>query len=149
MRIRQLRLRLRSPTEVDAIALELNRVLRGWMQYYGRYGRSCAASFFELADVEKNAREGNKGKPVSPTALEAVRRSMRCSRSSALSHGRSADQRRAVRQEESKPLLEGMHAWLLRDRETLSRSSEVLKPMNYMLRRGTTSAAFSTMAGSA
>src|ERR1700755_145996 len=29
--------------------------------------------FFELADIEKNAREG-KGKPVSPIALEAVRR---------------------------------------------------------------------------
>ncbi|SDJ94748.1 Transposase IS66 family protein [Bradyrhizobium sp. Rc2d] len=28
-----------------------------------------------------------------------------------------------------------MHDWLLRERETLSRSSEVLKPMNYMLRR--------------
>jgi len=26
--------------------------------------------------------------------------------------------------------------WLLRARETLSRSSEVLKPINYMLRRG-------------
>lgn len=37
--IRQLRLRLRSQTEVDAIALELNPVLRGWMQYYGRYER--------------------------------------------------------------------------------------------------------------
>src|SRR6185503_19830677 len=43
--------------------------------------------------------------------------------------------RRAVRQEKSKPLLDDMHAWLLRERETLSRSSEVLKPMNYMLRR--------------
>jgi transposase len=31
--------------------------------------------------------------------------------------------------------LVGMHAWLLRERETLSRSSEVLKPMNYMLMR--------------
>src|SRR3954451_1537063 len=28
--------------------------------------------FFELADIEKNAREGKKGKPVSPIALEAV-----------------------------------------------------------------------------
>jgi len=28
-----------------------------------------------------------------------------------------------------------MHAWLLREREALSRSSEVLKPINYMLRR--------------
>ncbi|GGI27732.1 hypothetical protein GCM10010987_45870 [Bradyrhizobium guangdongense] len=35
----------------------------------------------------------------------------------------------------SKLLLDDMHAWLLRERETLSRSSEVLKPMNYMLRR--------------
>src|SRR6476646_10400169 len=50
-------------------------------------------------------------------------------------NGRSADERRAVRQEKSKPLLDDMHAWLLRERETLSRSSEVLKPMNYMLRR--------------
>ena len=40
-----------------------------------------------------------------------------------------------MRQEKSKPLLEDMHAWLLRERETLSRSSEVLKPINYMLRR--------------
>jgi transposase len=40
-----------------------------------------------------------------------------------------------VRQEKSKPLLEDMHAWLLLEREPLSRSSEVLKPMNYMLRR--------------
>lgn len=40
-----------------------------------------------------------------------------------------------MRQEQSKPLLDNIHPWLLRQRETLSRSSEVLKPMNYMLRR--------------
>ncbi|SCB56158.1 IS66 C-terminal element [Bradyrhizobium shewense] len=40
-----------------------------------------------------------------------------------------------MRQEQSKPLLDDMHAWLLRERETLSRSSEVLKPMNYIVRR--------------
>jgi hypothetical protein len=28
-----------------------------------------------------------------------------------------------------------MQAWLLRELETLSRSDEVLKPINYMLRR--------------
>ena len=50
-------------------------------------------------------------------------------------NGRGADERSAVRQEKSKPLLDDMHAWLLRERETLSRSSEVLKPINYMLRR--------------
>ena len=41
----------------------------------------------------------------------------------------------AVRQEQSKPLLDDMQAWLPRERETLSRSAEVLKPMTYMLRR--------------
>ena len=91
--------------------------------------------FFELADIEKNAREGKKGKPVSPIALEAVRRLDALFEIERAINGRAADERRAVRQEKSKPLLEDMHAWLLRERETLSRSSEVLKPINYMLRR--------------
>jgi hypothetical protein len=43
-------------------------------------------------------------------------------------NGGSAGERRAVRQENSKPLLDDMHAWLLRERENLSRSSESLKP---------------------
>ncbi|MGY3287118.1 hypothetical protein ACVWW5_008621 [Bradyrhizobium sp. LM3.4] len=91
--------------------------------------------FFELADIEKNAREGKKGKPVSPIALEAVRRLDALFEIERAINGRGADERRAVRQEKSKPLLEDMHAWLLRERETLSRSSEVLKSMNSMLRR--------------
>ena len=91
--------------------------------------------FFELADIEKNARDGKKGKPLSPIALEAVRRLDALFEIERAINGRSADERRAVRQEKSKPLLEDMHAWLLRERETLSRSSEVLKPINYMLRR--------------
>ncbi|MCC8950528.1 IS66 family transposase [Bradyrhizobium sp. Arg62] len=91
--------------------------------------------FFELADIEKNAREGKKGKPVSPIALEAVKRLDALFEIERAINGRGADERRAVRQENSKPLLEDMHAWLLRERETLSRSSEVLKPINYMLRR--------------
>ncbi|MBR0995657.1 IS66 family transposase [Bradyrhizobium japonicum] len=91
--------------------------------------------FFELADIEKTAREGLKGKPVSPIALEAVRRLDALFEIDRAINGRSADERRAVRQERSKPLLDDMHAWLLRERETLSRSSEVLKPINYMLRR--------------
>ena len=105
--------------------------------------------FFELADIEKNAREGKKGKPVSPIALEAVRRLDTLFEIERAINGRGADERRTVRQEKSKPLLEDIRAWLLRERETLSRSSEVLKPINYMLRRWTTSPASSTMAGSA
>jgi hypothetical protein len=91
--------------------------------------------FFELADIEKTARDGQKAKPVSPIALEAVRRLDALFEIERAINGRSADERRAARQERSKPLLDDLHAWLLRERETLSRSSEVLKPMNYMLRR--------------
>lgn len=91
--------------------------------------------FFELADIEKNVREGKKGKPVSPIALEAVRRLDALFDIERAVNGLSADERRAVRQEKSKPLLADIHSWLLRERETLSRSSEVLKPINYMLRR--------------
>ncbi|MDA9544994.1 hypothetical protein ACM43_11010 [Bradyrhizobium sp. CCBAU 45321] len=61
------------------------------------------------------------------------------------------DLRPRAAQRKSKPLLEDMHVWLLREREALSRSSDVLKPRNYMLRRGATSTSpvSSTMARSA
>lgn len=91
--------------------------------------------FFELADIEKSARDGRRGKPVAPIALEAVRRLDALFEIERDINGRSADERRTVRQEKSKPLFDDMHAWLLRERETLSHSAEVLKPMNYMLRR--------------
>lgn len=70
-----------------------------------------------------------------PIALEAVRRIDALFEIERAINGRSADERYAVRQEESKPLLDDTHAWLLRERDTLSRSSEALKPINYMLRR--------------
>jgi transposase len=74
-------------------------------------------------------------KPVSPVALAAVKRLDALFEIERAINGRSAEERRAVRQEKSKPLLDEMHDWLLRERETLSRSAEVLKPINYMLRR--------------
>jgi transposase len=91
--------------------------------------------FFELADIAKRAREGKKGKPVSPIALEAVKRLDALFEIERAINGRGADERRAVRQEKSRPLLEAMRAWLLRERENLSQSSAVLKPINYMLKR--------------
>ncbi|WP_156462433.1 IS66 family transposase, partial [Methylobacterium sp. CCH7-A2] len=91
--------------------------------------------FFELADIAKKARDGVRGKPVSPVALAAVKRLDALFEIERAINGRSAEERRAVRQEKSRPLLEDMHDWLLRERETLSRSAEVLKPINYMLRR--------------
>ena len=91
--------------------------------------------FFELADIEKKARVGERGKPVSPIALEAVLRLDALFEIERAINGRAPKERRAARQEKSKPLFDDMHAWLLRERETLSRSAEVLKPINYMLKR--------------
>ena len=91
--------------------------------------------FFELADIEKKVRDGEKGKPISPIALEAVLRLDALFEIERAINGRSPEERRAARQEKSKPIFDDMHAWLLRERETLSRSAEVLKPINYMLKR--------------
>ncbi|MDX8496718.1 IS66 family transposase [Mesorhizobium sp. VK22B] len=99
--------------------------------------------FFELADIEKNAREGKRnGKPISPIALEAVKRLDALFEIEREINGKTAAERRAVRQQMSKPLFDDMQAWLLRERETLSRSSDVLKPMNYLLSRWTDFARF-------
>lgn len=52
---------------------------------------------------------------VSPIALEAVRRLDALFEIERAINGRIADERRAVRQEKSKPLLDVMQTWLLRE----------------------------------
>jgi transposase len=49
--------------------------------------------------------------------------------------GRSPDQRRAVRQERSRPLLEALHAWLTQTLATLSQKSATAKAIAYALTR--------------
>lgn len=91
--------------------------------------------FFELADIAKNTRQGKMGKPISPIALEAVKRFDALFAIEREINGQTAAERLAVRQEKSKPLFDEMHEWLTRERATLSRSSEVLGPIDYMLKR--------------
>ena len=91
--------------------------------------------FFELADVSRSARRGKGAKPVSATALEAVKRIDALFDIERGINGKSAEERLAVRQEKSKPLLNEMEAWLRQEFEGLSRSSPVLEPINYMLSR--------------
>jgi transposase len=91
--------------------------------------------FFELVDVARNPRRGQNANPVSPIALEAVRRIDALFAIERDINGRSAGERRAVRQEKSKPLLDEMEAWLRQERGHLSRSSPVIEPINYMLSR--------------
>jgi hypothetical protein len=91
--------------------------------------------FFELADIAKNVRAGKNGKPISPVALEAVKRLDALFAIEREINGLTAAERLAVRQQNSKPLLDEMHEWLTAERATLSRSSEVREPIDYMLKR--------------
>jgi transposase len=98
--------------------------------------------FFELADIAAQARRGTNAVVISPIALEAVKRIDALFAIEREIHGKSADERLAARQEQSRPLVEDLHAWLSEQRQALSRSSSVAKPIDYMLRRFDRFAAF-------
>jgi transposase len=94
--------------------------------------------FFVLADVEAAARrkvEGGKPSPVSPLALEAVRRIDALFDIERTITGRPVEERIAVRKESSSPLVVDLHAWMRDHRARLSRNNEVAKAMDYMLTR--------------
>ncbi|EYR82707.1 MULTISPECIES: IS66 family transposase [unclassified Shinella] len=93
--------------------------------------------FFELADVARNARRGKGAKPISPVALEAVKRIDALFAIERDINGLSAAERLAVRQEKSNPLLNDMEGWLRAERHGLSRSSPVAGPIDYILSRWT------------
>jgi len=91
--------------------------------------------FFELADIAASARRGPGAAPVSPIALETVKRIDALFDIERGINGLSAEERRRIRQEQSRPLVEDLHAWLDEQRLKLSRSSSVAKPVDYMLKR--------------
>ena len=91
--------------------------------------------FFELADIAKNARRGRSAAEISPIALEAVRRIDQLFEIEREINGRNAQERLRVRQEKSAPLLNDLESWLRIERAKLSRSSGVIKPIDYMLKR--------------
>jgi len=91
--------------------------------------------FFELADIAKNARRGRNATAISPIALDAVKRIDALFEIEREINGLSAEERLLVRRERSAPLLVELEAWLRDQRNKLSRSSNVLKPINYMLNR--------------
>ena len=94
--------------------------------------------FFELADLAERARRRSRGRAdpvISPMALEAVRRIDALFDIERQINGLTADQRLAVRQEMSAPLVADLHAWMTQERARLSRGNEVAKAMDYMLRR--------------
>jgi transposase len=92
-------------------------------------------AFFELADIAKNAQRGRSTAAISPIALEAVRRIDQLFEIERDINGMSANERLRIRQERSAPLLTELEAWLRAERARLSRSSGVIKPIDYMLKR--------------
>lgn len=105
---------------------------------------ACSAharrKFFVLADIEAGARrraQGRKPAILSPIALEAVQRIDALFDIERGINGLPAEQRLAVRQERSAPLVAALEAWMREERRKLSRHSDVAGAIDYMLRRWT------------
>ncbi|AVH45591.1 IS66 family transposase [Agrobacterium tumefaciens] len=91
--------------------------------------------FFVLADIAANAKRGSKAAPVSPMALEAVKRIDALFDIEREINGLAAEQRMERRRKDSQPLVEELHDWLQIERAKLSRSSPVAEAIDYMLKR--------------
>ncbi len=94
--------------------------------------------FFAMADIEENARRKASGKkeiPLSPIAIEVVRRIDALFAIERAINGKSAAERLAVRQAESRPLVEALHAYLSAEVSKLSRGHDLAKAIQYMLKR--------------
>ena len=94
--------------------------------------------FFVMADVAAAARRKAEGKTtsvISPLALEAVRRIDALFEIERGINGQSTEQRRAVRQKLSAPLVADLEFWLREQRPKLSRGNDLAKAMDYILKR--------------
>jgi transposase len=94
--------------------------------------------FFAMADLEENARRKAAGKKeivVSPMAMEIVRRIDALFEVERPLNGKSADQRKAVRQALSAPLVADLKAYMIEQRAKLSRGHDLAKAMDYILTR--------------
>jgi transposase len=86
--------------------------------------------FFALADIEASARRKASGKtpmPISPLALDVVQGIDRLFEIEGGINGNSMDERRAVRQALSRPLVDDLEALLRTERPKLSRGSDLAR----------------------
>jgi len=96
--------------------------------------------FFAMADLAENTRRRAAGKKVivlSPIAIEVVRRIDALFEIERPINGKSANERRVVRQELSKPLVEELHLYISEQRAKLSRGHDLAKAIDYILKRWT------------
>lgn len=91
--------------------------------------------FFVLADIAANARRGKTAPPISPIALEAVKRIDVLFDIERDINGLAATERLAARAEKSAPLLAELEEWMRGERAKLSRHAPVAQAIDYMLKR--------------
>jgi transposase len=94
--------------------------------------------FFIMADIEENARRKAAGKkeiPLSPIAIEVVRRIDALFAIERAINGKSAAERLSVRQKLSRPLVEDLQVYLREQLARFSRGHDLAKAINYILKR--------------
>jgi transposase len=94
--------------------------------------------FFAMADLEENARRkaaGEKEIPLSPIAIEVVRRIDVLFEIERSINGKSAEERLTVRQALSKPLVDDLKVYMREQAAKLSRGHDLVKAANYVLKR--------------
>src|SRR6202167_705268 len=94
--------------------------------------------FFAMADLEENARRKAAGKkeiPLSPIAIEVVRRIDALFEIERSINGKTAEERLAVRRTLSRPLIDDLHAYMREQAARLSRGHDLVKAFNYILKR--------------
>jgi transposase len=91
--------------------------------------------FFELADIAANTRRGKNAPPISPVALEAVKRIDALFAVEREINGLSATTRLAARREKSARLVVAFESWMRAERAKLSRQNAVAKAIDYMFTR--------------
>jgi hypothetical protein len=98
------------------------------------YPTAAYGGYTKLYQADRKA-QGKTASPISPLALEAVHRIDTLFDIERSINGQSAEQRRAVRQELSVPLVADLEQWLREQRPKLSRGNDLAKAMDYMLKR--------------
>ena len=94
--------------------------------------------FFAMADIEENARRKASGKkeiPLSPIAIEVVRRIDALFAIERSINGKNAEERLAARRSLSRPLVDDLHAYMSAQAARLSRGHDLVKAINYILKR--------------
>ncbi len=88
--------------------------------------------FFELADIRSNVRKGKPAHDISPMALEAVKRIDAIFDIERGINGMDSASRLEVRQRLVRPLVDELHAWMLVERDTMSKHNPAAKAIAYM-----------------